>query len=131
MVIMNIYGKKVYNLFNINVSGNTAAGILAGARYADEPGWFTQEASIRGGAEFLKTKYISKGQTTLYYQKYNVVNHEELFGHQYMQNIRAANDEGNMIYKAYYENGVLQSHFEFVIPVYENMPSSASPRPNN
>ena len=132
--VMNGYkylGKTVYNLFNINVSGNVSTGILAGARYAYEKEWFTPEASIKGGAEFLTKNYISKGQSTLYFQKYNVVNTADLFGHQYMQNIRAANDEGNTIYKTYKNSGILDSHFEFIVPLYENMPQSACPRPRN
>lgn len=125
-------GKKipVYNLYNIKVSGNNAnEGFLAGAKFAYEQGWFTQEASIKGGAKFLREEYLDKGQTTLYFQKYNVVNKNNLYKHQYMQNIRAANDEGNSIYRAYSKSGVLNSHFEFVIPVYENMPVTASARP--
>lgn len=124
-------GTKVYNLFNINVSGNTSVGLLAGARYAYSNSWFSQEASIAGGAEFLKTEYLNKGQSSLYFQKFNVVNENNLYGNQYMQNIRAANDEGNTIYSAYLNNGILNSHFEFVIPVYENMPQSACSRPSN
>ena len=120
----------VYNLYNINVSGNdTEAGLLAGAKYAYEQGWTSAEASIKGGAKFLKTDYISKGQTTLYFQKYNVVDTNNLFSHQYMQNIRAANDEGNIMYQGYKDAGILNSTFEFTIPVYENMPSVACPRP--
>ena len=93
-------GTIVYNLFNINVSGNNSDGFLAGAAYAAEHGWYTRAASIYGGAEFLRDNYLNGGQTTLYFQKYNVVDHNNLYGHQYMQNIRAANDEGNKIYKA-------------------------------
>ena len=130
--IMNGYpynGRIVYNLFNIGVSGNSSDGIIAGAQYAYERHWFTPETCIMGSAEFLKKNYISKGQSTLYFQKYNVVDQNNLYSHQYMQNIRAANDEGNTIYKSYRDNGLLDSQFEFVIPVYENMPSTACPRP--
>ena len=120
----------VYNLYNIRVSGNdTQAGLLAGAKYAYEQGWTTPEASIKGGASFLKEDYINVGQTTLYFQKYNVVDSSNLFSHQYMQNIRAANDEGNIMYQGYRDAGILNSTFEFTIPVYENMPSVACPRP--
>ncbi len=122
-------GVKVYNLFNINVSGNdTEAGLLAGAEYAYNQGWTSVEACIKGGAKFLKEKYINQGQATLYFQKYNVAG-KNLFNHQYMQNITAANTEGNEMYKAYSKNGILGSSFEFTIPVYENMPSSAVARP--
>ena len=121
---------KVYNLFNINVSGNdTEAGLLAGAQYAYDQQWFSVEASIKGGAKFIKKQYINQGQATLYFQKYNVVDSSNLFNHQYMQNIRAANDEGNTMYRAYLKNGILSSTFEFTIPVYENMPVLAVPRP--
>ena len=121
---------KVYNLFNIIVSGNdTEAGLLAGAQYAYDQQWFSVEASIKGGAKFIKKQYINQGQATLYFQKYNVVDSSNLFNHQYMQNIRAANDEGNTMYRAYLKNGILSSTFEFTIPVYENMPVLAVPRP--
>ncbi len=123
---------KVFNLFNINVSGNdTEQGFLEGAKTAYENGWFTKEDSIKGGAKFLREKYIDVGQNTLYFEKYNVVDLNNLYQHQYMQNIRAANDEGNNIYTTYKKCGILSSHFEFIIPVYENMPSSPAPRPLN
>jgi len=131
--IMNGYeylGKKVYNLFNINVSGDISTGALAGARYAYDKGWFTPEECIRGGAEFLKENYIDVGQTTLYFQKYNVV-YSPLYTHQYMTNIRAANDEGNIMYNSYVDSGIVNSSFTFIIPVYENMPTNACPRPGN
>ncbi len=122
----------VYNLYNIRVSGNDATtGFLAGAKFAYEQKWFTREESIKGGAKFLRESYIDRGQNTLYFQKYNVVNKSNLYAHQYMQNIRAANDEGNKIYQNYRNLGVLNSHFEFIIPVYENMPSGVCERPSD
>ena len=122
-------GQIVYNLFNIRVSGNSSEGFLAGAEFAYNQGWFTREASIVGGAKFLRQNYLDRGQSTLYFQKYNVVDTNNLFEHQYMQNIRAANDEGNNIYKTYKSSEILDSHFEFCIPMYENMPAIACPRP--
>ena len=121
----------VYNLFNIKVSGNdTEAGLLAGAKYAYEQGWTTPEASIKGGAKFLKEGYLNEGQSTLYFQKFDVVdNGTTYFDNQYMQNIRAANDEGNSMYKTYNSVGIVNSSFEFIIPLYENMPEEACPRP--
>ena len=123
---------KVYNLFNINVSGNnTEEGLLAGAKYAYEQGWTTAEASIKGGAKFIKEGYINEGQTTLYFQKFDVIQKGGLYNHQYMQNVRAANDEGNTMYQTYKKNGILNSSFEFTIPLYENMPKQAVPRPTD
>ena len=123
---------KVYNLFNINASGNdTQAGLLAGAKYAYEHGWFSVEASIIGGAQFIKDGYMSVGQTTLYFQKFDVIEQGGYYNHQYMQNVTAANTEGNTMYQGYRDYGILSSSFEFVIPLYENMPTTECPRPLN
>ena len=122
-------GRKVYNLFNIQAAGSTNEEIYkSGAEYAYNNHWFSPELSILGSARFLNSGYLSKGQTTLYYQKYNVVN-KPYYDNQYMQNIRAANDEGKMISDEYKESGLINGEFEFLIPVYENMPATASPRP--
>ena len=122
-------GRIVYNLFNIGATGSTDAEIIQnGAKYAYDKHWFTPETCILGSASFLNSGYLSKGQTTLYFQKYNVVN-APYFENQYMQNIRAANDEGARISNEYKENGLINGEFEFVIPVYENMPATAVPRP--
>ena len=123
-------GRTVYNFFNIGASNSaTASSIENGAAYAYNHHWFTPEACIQGSAEFLARDYISIGQSTLYYQKYDVVG-DELYTHQYMTNIRAANDEGQKMGKEYKENGLIDLSFEFTIPVYENMPSEPSPRPS-
>ncbi len=123
-------GRTVYNLFNIGASNSaTASSIENGAAYAYNHHWFTPETCIEGSAEFLARDYISIGQSTLYYQKYDVVG-DELYTHQYMTNIRAANDEGQRMGKDYKENGLIDLPFEFTIPVYENMPSEPSPRPS-
>ena len=131
--ILNGYtynGRKVYNLFNIGATGNSDAEIIKnGAKYAYDNHWFTPQVCINGSASFLNNGYFKKGQSTLYFQKFNVVDKNNLYQNQYMQNIRAANDEGNKIYNSYVKNGLLSSQFEFVIPVYENMPSKACPSP--
>ena len=122
----------VYNLFNIRTSGNdTEGGLLAGAKFAYEQGWFTRADSIKGGAKFLREKYLDEGKTTLYFQKFNVVDQNNLYKNQYMQNVRGANDEGNTIYYGYKDTDLLNSHFTFTIPMYENMPLAAAPRPLN
>ncbi len=123
-------GRKVYNLFNIGATGSSDAQIIAnGAKYAYDHHWFTPQTCISGSVSFLSSDYFKKGQTTLYFQKYNVVDKNNLYNHQYMQNIRAANDEGKRISDEYRRNGLLGLQFEFVIPVYENMPSKACPSP--
>ena len=123
-------GRTVYNFANIGATGSTTEEIIRnGAEYAYNNHWFTPEMCINGTAAFLYNNYFKNGQNTQYFQKYNVVTSNP-YTNQYMQNIRAANDEGYRVAKSYESNGQLDLHFEFTIPVYENMPSSASPRPN-
>ena len=122
-------GRTVYNLFNIGATGS-AGEYETGAKRAYEEGWFSVESSIMGGTKFIKTDYINRGQVSLYFQKYNVVETGNLYNHQYMQNIEAARTEGLNTYNGYKKNGIENSSFEFIIPLYQNMPQYASYRPN-
>ena len=87
-------------------------------------GWNTRAASIRGGGNFVGAKYLNVGQNTLYLQKFAVYNTDgELFWHQYMQNLFGAKNEANILYNSYkYTNIQYSKNFQFLIPVYENMP---------
>lgn len=121
-----------YNYFNIGASGDSAEEVIAnGLASAQSRGWTTPELAIIGGAEFLKGGYIGHYQDTLYLQKYNVDTNTPftLYGHQYQQNVSAPYTEGSSIYDAYEELGILESNINFIIPVYENMPSVASEKP--
>lgn len=64
-------------------------------------------------------------------QKYNVDSSSpyDVYSHQYQQNVSAPYTEGYTVYDAYEELGILESNFNFIIPVYENMPSTASVKP--
>ena len=120
-----------YNYFNINASGTTTEEIITnGLNEAVECGWNTRYKAIYGGAEKLAENYISKGQDTLYLQKFDVdATYYSLYWHQYMQNLMAAANEGYNVYVAYSELGALDEALVFKIPVYENMPSSACAKP--
>lgn len=131
-----ISGKKegfvgYYNYFNVGAGGNSEAEIITnGLTYAKNKGWTTPELAIQGGASFLKGSYIGNFQDTLYLQKYSVDSSSgSLYGHQYQQNISAPYTEGLDVYDAYEELGILESNFNFIVPVYENMPESASTKP--
>lgn len=125
-------GKKYYNLFNIGAYGNTISQILEnGLQRAKQEGWTSMASSIKGGAKFLANRYIAVGQKTLYYQKFNVVNKESLYGHQYMQNVLAAQNEGVKIRKEYESNGILNQYYVFEIPLYSNMPKGNCPKATN
>jgi len=121
-----------YNYFNVGATGNTEYDVIGkGLASAKNRGWTTPELAIIGGAEFLKGGYIGYYQDTLYLQKYNVDTNTPfaLYGHQYQQNVSAPYTEGSDIYDVYEELGLLESNFNFVIPVYENMPSTTSVKP--
>jgi len=115
----------LYNYYNIGATGGDNPAI-SGLAYARTMGWTTPEKAIHGGAAFLAEKYISVGQYTTYLQKFNVNDDASsaLYTHQYMQNILAPANESISVYNAYSDMGLLDIPFNFVIPVYNNMPES-------
>ncbi len=124
-----------YNFFNIGAYPQTIDGveysaITMGLVKARRNGWNTIEKAIEGGVQFLANGYITKGQGTLYYQKFNVSPDSEEFStkylHQYMTNIQAPATEGNQNYNSYKEAEILSNPFIFEIPVYNNMPDYTS-----
>ena len=120
-----------YNVFNLGTSGSGNDNVIyAGLKYAKEHRWTSIELSIEGGAQIIAEKYISKGQNTLYLQKFDVdASDGKLYWHQYSQNILAAQSEGTRIRTTYTNMGALDGEYTFIIPVYENMPATASIRP--
>lgn len=121
--------KGYYNIFNVGASGNgTEEIILNGLEYAKEKGWNTPEKSIRGGLTTIKN-YINRGQDTLYYQKFNVVD-KPYYSNQYAQNILDSQSIGSILKGYYKDEGLLESKFTFEIPLYKNMPTSAVKSPS-
>jgi len=139
----SIYGNYTgyegyYNFYNIcSYSGENP--IENGLKYASDATigkyllpWNDPVKAIKGGAIWITTNYIAKGQDTLYFEKFDVVNNGSAFyTHQYMQNIFAAKNEGYTTYKAYKNMGLLDNNFNFIIPLYENMPKELSEEPAN
>lgn len=126
----------IYNFYNIGaVDTSNGNPVLKGIEWAagsgsyDRP-WDTPSKSIIGGAKYLAKAYISYGQDTLYTQKFNVVYKNMLYAHQYMTNVQAPAAEGYSAKRAYAANGLMDSPFTFKIPVYLNMPESASVKPS-
>ena len=98
--------------------------------------WDSMSKAIIGGAKFIGDKYITKGQQTIYFKKFNVAStYWDIYSHQYQTNIKASSLEGNKVYKSYNELNMLDSHFIFSIPVYKNMPEytnlPSTGNPNN
>ncbi len=118
-----ILGVKVYNPFNIGAFGGTNP-LHEGLVYAFTAGWTTQAKSVEGGAAELSKYYISKGQHTIYYQRFNARNGAGNMGtHQYMTNIHAPYSEGNNTKTSYEKYGILNQPLVFEIPIYIGMPS--------
>lgn len=122
----------VYNYYNIgaNSSSDPVSNALKYAATTDAKymlPWNTPYKAIVGGAIWIGTGYIDKGQDTLYYQKFNVVN--QVWTHQYMTNIMAPSQETEEIYKSYKDLDILDLSYVFVIPYYKNMPSKACELP--
>ena len=91
--------------------------------------WNTVAKSITGGAEYIGSSYINRGQDTLYTQKFNVTYTANLYSHQYMSNVQAPASEAATMFRAYKSNGLLNSALVFKIPVYSNMPEQAVSKP--
>lgn len=93
--------------------------------------WTNQYKSIVGGSIFLGTGYITKGQDTLYLQKFDVVDGGNgYYYHQYMTCIFGQANEAVSLCNAY-SDAVKASALEFKIPVYENMPQKLCPEPTS
>ncbi len=119
-----------YNFYNIGAYGSDpltrglayAAGLLGNTSYGVP--WNTIEKSIGGGAKFIANGYISKGQYTLYFQKFNVspTSSYSHYTHQYMTNVNAPTAEAISTHSSYNSAHQLNTAYTFAIPIYKNMP---------
>ncbi|HHU07113.1 MAG TPA: hypothetical protein GXZ59_02080, partial [Clostridiaceae bacterium] len=121
----------IYNYYNIGASSGTSP-ITNGLKYASsgttyQRPWNNPEKAIVGGALWIANGYINAGQDTLYFQKYDLVG----FWHQYMSNIMAPPSEASSVQNTYYNMGAINLPFNFVIPVFKNMPATAQAKPTD
>lgn len=129
-----------FNFYNIGATGDNPAvqGLvwaMGGENHAltsyGRP-WDSPYKSILGGALFLSEDYISVGQNTLYFQKFDVSRRDGYYVHQYMQNITAPLTEGVTTYGSYSNiSGLLDEALVFIIPVYNNMPENKVEAPKS
>lgn len=129
-----------YNFYNIGAYHSTAAGgaIANGLKYAKNGStnatlnlnslipWTNPYRAIVGGAYIIGNSYISRGQDTIYLQKFNVTP-TSTYSHQYMANVEAPYSEGRKVYAAY--TNVANLPIVFSIPVYLNMSEIPAPIP--
>ena len=128
-----------YNFFNFRAYGRgtfeikynawvEATSEETKARYLGP--WNTQTKAIEGGSMKIKERYIDTLRHTRYLQKFSVLPLAgEFRWKQYMQNIAAPLVEARNTAKAYEAAGTLDAPYRFLIPVYRQMPKSASPDP--
>lgn len=111
---VGVNGKTVYNMFGIGASdGNSGVN---GSRRAYQEGWFTPEAAIMGGAEFIAQKYIYAGQDTLYEMRWNpgAAVSKGAATHQYATDVAWAVKQARIIYK--YSSMINTYDFTLEIP---------------
>ena len=115
-----------YNFYNIGATSG-ADNYLKGLQRAKDEGWNSIQKAITGGANFIGSSYIKKGQDTLYFQKFNVSSYTQrkVYAYQYQTNIMAPSTEASSIYNSYKNINKLGEGYTFTIPVYDNMPSTA------
>lgn len=130
--------ENYFNFFDIQAyATSTMTAAEMGCKYAKTTNptyllpWTNQYKSIVGGSIFLGTGYITKGQDTLYLQKFDMVDGGNgLYYHQYMTCVFGQANEAISLKNAYSQD-VLNSAMEFKIPVYNNMPDKLCPKPTS
>ena len=131
--------RGLYNFYNIGATSSTGQmeAIKKGLQSAKDGNgasietqrkylipWNTKEKSITGGGIFIGSSYISRGQNTIYLQKFHVFDNSSssLFWHQYMTNVLAPYSESKSVYNGYNNSNLLDSNLSFILPIYYNMP---------
>ena len=91
------------------------------------------------GAKQISNSYTNAGQNTAYFYKWDVVgtkilksgssqtvSSSDMFWHQYMTNVQDPTSQSKTLYNTYAKNGILDKSLNFIIPIYEDMPSSVN-----
>lgn len=130
--------ENYFNFFDVQAyATSTMTAAEMGCKYAATTNsayllpWTNQYKSIVGGSIFLGTGYITKGQDTLYLQKFDMVDGGNgYYAHQYMTCVFGQANEAVSLLNAYSDD-ILATAMEFKIPVYTNMPESLCPKPSS
>lgn len=125
--------KGYYNFFNYGAYAGSQYGeyhgaVTNGAIYAKNQGWDSPYKCLVGSAKKIGDSYVFAKQHTIYYQKFNLEGANR-YNHQYMSNINAPSSESAIRYNRTLPNE-LQNQVTFLIPVYKDMPATASPKPS-
>ena len=124
----------LYNFFNIGASSgadNWKKGLIFanggedGSLTTYERPWTSPQKAIRGGAQWIAKGYISRGQDTMYLQKFNCTAYST-YSHQYMTNVMAAYSQSKIMFNTYKNNSALDLQLNFRIPIYLEMPEKTA-----
>ncbi|MCP1288347.1 N-acetylglucosaminidase [Mammaliicoccus sciuri] len=96
-----------YNMYGIGAFDSNPNYAITFAR---NQGWNTISKAIIGGAKFIRSNYISKGQKTLYRMRWNP---KSPAIHQYATDIRWANHQATTIYNYYKKIGSKGKYFQY------------------
>ena len=119
-----------YNIFNINATGSNTSAIVSNAlTWAKAKGWDTIEKCLVGGVDFIANGYITIGQDTMYFEKFDVIA-DSYYTHQYAQDVMYAQNQGEKLRNILEGINATEYEYTFVIPLYENMPTTACKRPS-
>ena len=112
-----------YNFFNYGAydEGNAIENAL---KYAKEKEWNNQYTAIVEGSKLMADSYVSVGQNTAYFYKWDVIDDSSngTFWHQYMTNIQDPSSQAINLFNTYAKNDLLDLGLNFIIPVFDNMP---------
>ncbi|WP_176694419.1 PA14 domain-containing protein [Paraliobacillus sp. PM-2] len=114
---VKVNDKIVYNMYGIAAYDGTA--VLSGSEFAYKNEWFTPEAAIRGGAEWIANNYIKRGQDTLFKMKWNP---DSPATHQYATDVGWAEKITSTINKVY--NSIQNYVLFFEEPIFNEQPDS-------
>ena len=125
-----------YNFYNLGAY-DTGNAIVNALKYAKDKEWDNQYDAIIDGAKQISNSYTNAGQNTAYFYKWDVVgtkilksgssqtvSSSDMFWHQYMTNVQDPTSQSKTLYNTYAKNGILDKSLNFIIPIYEDMPSS-------
>lgn len=131
-----------YNYFNMSATGANNEEIYRnGLEEAKKCNWNSPYKALLGGAAKYTSRYVNNGRNTPYLLKYNVVaNTSGVVSYlPYMTAVFSPESEARNSYNAFTNlgmihaadaNGVIsEAAFEFVIPVYRNMPDTLCAKP--
>lgn len=127
--------KGYYNFYNLGAY-DTGNAIVNGLKYARDKGWNNPYTAIIEGAKEIANSYTNAGQNTAYFYKWDVVgtsilkegntqtvSSSNMFWHQYMTNVQDPTSQSKSLYNTYAKNNLLGESLNFIIPIYDNMPS--------